>query len=254
MNMPTTTAAIGAATTADLHAFQHAFGAYLRGQAPCPAGLPPARGQIYQDLVRTNIQGFVDACLPVCRSLLGATTWDALIWDFIATHPLASPWFRDIPAQFVTYLDSPGLLERQALPPWLAALAHYEWMELEVDTRDTRATENPRHALNPSLALVCYTWPVHRIGPDWAPPPGAPEQLTCLALYRDAQDEVRFTELSPWTFRLLGLMAEDGQTADRALTQLALEIHHPAPAELIRQGHTQLRELQQLGLLHGEPA
>jgi uncharacterized protein len=95
---------------------------------------------------------------------------------------------------------------------------------------------------------------VHRIGPDWAPPTGTPAQPTCLALYRNPQDTVVFTELSPWTFRLLGLMAEEGQSADRALTQLALEIQHPSPAELIRQGHTQLRELQQLGLLHGAPA
>ena len=115
-------------------------------------------------------------------------------------------------------------------PPWLPELAHYEWIELDLqlrdDTPDDDTDGNPERefALAPLVRPLAYAWPVHRIGPAYRPttPPDAP---TLLLARRDAAGDVRFSELSPLVFRLLELLDERvhrtgtgvvGQLADEA--------------------------------------
>ncbi|MCZ7153692.1 HvfC family peptide modification chaperone, partial [Salmonella enterica] len=61
--------------------------------------------------------------------------------------------------------------------------------------------------LSPLAWPLAYRWPVHRIGPGWQPatPPAHP---TLLMARREADGEVRFSELTPLTFRLLQRLAE----------------------------------------------
>lgn len=66
---------------------------------------------------------------------------------------------------------------------------------------------------NPTLQLGIDPWPVHRIGPAFQPdtPDATP---TCLAVYRDQYDTLRFARLNPLSAHLLQLL-------QAALQQLA---------------------------------
>ena len=239
----------------EFQTFQQAFAKHLRDpqHAPRPAGVP-ARGMgVYRELVGNNLQGFVDSAFPVCRTILGEARWQRLGRRFLRDWPLRTPWFREIPREFVHFLvQTPGL----RLPRWLSELAHYEWVELAADIADA---PTPRHdaagdlrhgtvVLNPVLFNLAYAWPVHRIGPDWRPRKAA---ATHLLVYRDADDIVRFSETNPVTARLLVLLAETPQSGEAACRQIAAELQHTEPARLVDFGIELLEDLRRQEIVLG---
>lgn len=219
----------------DFQHFQHSFGRYLRDpqHTPRPAGLSARGCAVYQELVFSNLCGFLDSCFPVCRAILGESRWRRLNRTFLRDWPQHSPWFREIPQAFTRYLAEGEI--RQPLPRWFADLAHYEWTELVVDTLDCASPAARQDGdllageilVNPAMRLVSYDWPVHRIGPDYRPRRPVP---TVLAVYRDRQFEIRFSELNPLTLRLLALLRQPGTTGAAAVRQLAQESGHPVEA------------------------
>ena len=62
--------------------------------------------------------------------------------------------FREIPRHFVSYLQEGEI--RQPLPAWLGELAHYEWVELAVDTDPATV---PLPAPSPAAALFLFIKP-----------------------------------------------------------------------------------------------
>ncbi len=237
--------------------FQRDFGAYLRHPRGShrPADIPARPAGVYRELVFNNVCGFLDTCFPVCRSLLGETRWRRLNRAFVADWPLHTPWFREIPAEFVRYLSEGRI--RQPLPRWFPQLAHYEWAELAVDTMACAEPEpipagsllDTPAVLNPALMLLAYDWPVQRIGPDYRP---RKPEMTCLAVFRDARQQVRFSELSAMSLRLLALLQQADITPRQAIAQLANELVHPAPDTFLAQAHALLIELQAQGIVRGE--
>lgn len=239
-------------------AWQSTFGQRLRHgrRAPCPAGVPAGRMAVYEGLVFQRLRGFLDRCFPVARATLGEFRWTRLCRTFLRDWPCATPWFREIPQEFLAYLDSGAC--RQPLPRWFGELARYEWAELAVDVMDVTV---PPHrpdgdllggmpVVNPALLSLAFAWPVQRIGPDFRPRKPEPVHL---AVYRDAQDAVRFMALSPATARLLALL--DGARSGRtALEALALELGRPADVAFIDFGWHSLAELRGHGILLGARA
>ncbi len=198
----------------ELRKFQLEFGRYVRDPAAqsLPEHIPPRRARVYEELLFNNISGFINACFPVCRSLCSAEQWLGLRRDFFRDWRAQSPYFSQIPAEFLAFLEqNEALLER--LPPWFLALAHYEWVELDLDVRkadnavvplqDTRDPKALR--LNPVLHNLAYEWPVHKIRPDALPE--AP-QATFLVALRNAEHQVRFIEVNPATSMLINLLQE----------------------------------------------
>lgn len=244
---------------ADFQTFQRDLAAHLRAprQASRPAGVPARRAGVYRELVFNNLCSFLDPCFPLCRELLGEKRWRRLCRSFLRDWPLHTPWFREIPGEFVRYLGE--ATSAQALPVWLADLAHYEWAELAVDVMETgKIPANPAGdlmdeviVLNPALLNLAYRWPVQHIGPDYRP---RRMQATHLVVYRDAADTVRFSEISPLTARLLELLAAKACSGREALSRLAAEINHPQPAQLLAYGRELLAELCAQGILLGSRA
>lgn len=242
--------------SADFQQFQHAFARHLRDphHAPRPAGVPARRMAVYNELLFNNICGFVDTCFPVCRKTLGEARWRRLSRSFYRDWPLHTPWFREIPREFVRYLAEGNI--RPALPVWLAELAHYEWAELAVDVMEA---PTPAHdpagdllanpvALNPAQLNLAYAWPVHRIGPDYRP---RKPQPTCLVVYRNTDDAVQFSAINAVTGRLLNLLASTPTTGEAAIRQIAAELQHPAPKQLLAHGAALLDNLRQQGIILG---
>lgn len=235
--------------------FQHAFANHLRDprRAPRPVGVPARGMAVYQELVSNNLQGFVDSAFPVCRAILGEARWQRLGRRFRRDWSLRTPWFREIPREFMRFLaDTPGL----RLPRWLPELAHYEWVELAADIADTPIPPHDpagdlRHGtvvLNPVLFNLAYAWPVHRIGPDWRPRKG---EATQLLVHRDADDVVRFSETNPVTARLLALLAASPQSGQAAARQIAAELQHADPERLVDFAVELLADLRRQGIVLG---
>jgi len=229
--------------------FQRELAVHLRDprRVPRPEGTSARRVGVYRELVFNNLCGFVDACFPVCRSLLGDARWRRLCRGFLRDWPLHTPWFREVPREFVRYLNEGGVT--QPLPRWLAELAHYEWAELAVDVM---APQPPAFAapgdlldapvvVNPALMNLAYAWPVHRIGPAYRP---RRPQATHLVVYRDTDERVRFSEVMPLTARLIDLLVSESLSGRQAIQRLAGELNHPNPGQLLGFGAELLADLQ----------
>lgn len=241
--------------------YQTAFAARIRDPhaAPRPPGAPERRMRVYEKLLFNNMEGFLIACYPVTRKLLGVQTWKRTVRRFFAEHRCHSPLFRDIPRAFLDWMRT---RHTELFPdlPFLPEFMHYEWLELSVsvapDEIDLAAIEpdgdllEGRPALNPTARLACYRYPLHRIGPKFMP--GAPDgQAWCYLLHRDTADDVRFTVLNSASARLVELLRDERPRGREALAHVADELNHPQPDSLIEAGHHLLREMRQNGALLG---
>lgn len=232
------------------------FGHFLRDphHRPIPAGLPSRSARVYGDLLFNNIYHFLHACFPVSRRMLGDERWRGLGRAFFRDWSGQTPWFREVPMEFVGFILTAA--KQRRLPRWLPELVHYEWAELAVDVMACAMPPHRREGdlmanvvvTNPALMNLAYAWPVHRIGPDWRP---RNPEATCLAVYRDQEDEVRFCQLNPASARLLALCHETDLSGEQALMRLAQELRHPEPDALLRYGQQELRQMHEQGLILG---
>lgn len=241
----------------DFQRYQLAFTAHIRDprQQPRPPGVEARRMKIYNELLYNNVEGFLLACFPVLRKTLGAQRWKRLVRDFFARHRSHTPYFRQIPDEFVQFLQNEWA-QPDEYPPWTQALAHYEWIELvlSVSNRAPDREYDPAgdlmarpSVLNPVLANLRYDWPVHRIAPRRKIVP----QETFLLVYRDADDEVRFSEINAFTARLLTLLEDGTRSGHAALETLAAESRHPDPERMVQAGRDLLDNLRIRGAILG---
>jgi hypothetical protein len=84
-------------------AYQAAFAVRIRNPrgAPRPAGAPARRMRVYEELLFNNLEGFLLACYPLTRHILGERVWRRTAKRFFAEHRSHSPLFRDIPKAFL---------------------------------------------------------------------------------------------------------------------------------------------------------
>ena len=228
-------------------ALQYAFAAHIRDPQnnPPPTDVEDRRMKIYRELFFNNVQDFLASSFPVLRRITPNERWQALAQDYFSNHQAHSPYFLDIPKEFLTYLEH----EREAQPqdpPFLQELAHYEWVELALSVLD----EDPDYSqlnrdgdlleehpvVSPLAWALSYRFPVHRIGPDFLPDaPG--ESPTHLLVYRNRDDQIGFFELNPVSARLADLLLDPSNLSGRAaLEQIAVELQHPDPQKIISFG------------------
>jgi len=219
----------------DFQDYQREFTAHIRDPQGVsrPKGVPARRMKVYNALVYNNMEGFLLSCFPVCRKILGQRRWGRLVRTFFRDHVCHTPYFRQIPEEFLKYLQEEW--QRPAdMPPFLPELAHYEWMELELDTSD-RDTNPPAHdpdgdllagqpLLNSVLRVLAYRWPVHRLSPRYRPMQ-PPEAATFILAFRDTALTVRFVVINSASARLLNLFQEHPElTGADAVSRLAQEM------------------------------
>lgn len=236
-----------------LVAFQLAFGKHVRNslQHPCPPDITPRRARIYQELLFNNVCGFLNTCFPVSKSVIDAEQWTALARKFFTQWRCHTPYFSQIPQEFVTYVATLALPDE--LPVWLPELLHYEWVELDVElhmdtpTPITREhTDKATLSVNPTLRNLVYQWPVHRISRQFLP---TNAETTCLLVYRDQDFRVHFMAINPLTSRMIALAASRCYTPDSLLDALLTEIQHPQPDQIKLFGRAQIEEFIHLGIL-----
>jgi hypothetical protein len=238
--------------------YQQAFCAYARNPRtePRPPGVSARRIAIYAELLFNNMESTLSRCFPVCRKVLGVRRWQRLVREFFATHRCATPLFRQIPEEFLHWLDEAAPLD---LPPFLPQLAHYEWVELAVAVSDAPQPSGWEAELDlldnipvltPALMLLSYDWPVQKISPRFKPNEPLPEPLWLL-VFRDTADEVRFNEINPVSAELIRLLQTGTLTGRAALTEIARTLGHEDAAPITTFGHRLLQELHERGAILG---
>lgn len=213
---------------------------------------------IYRRLLFRNIEGFLANSYPVLRKVTSDDDWEAMARDYFQRHQARTPLFPRMPQEFLEYLQN----ERDAAddPPWLAELAHYEWMETAtaIDPRDIdwQGVDTDRDMLAgvPVLNLlatpVAYQWPVHQISPDYLPRE-VPDQPTYLVIYRNVDDRVHFLELNPVSARLIELIHSQPDTGQNLLEGIAAELKHPNPEVVVSGGADILGTLRARNIILG---
>jgi len=246
----------------DFQHYQRIFTARIRDprSQPRPPGAPAQRMRAYEALIYNNLESFLLACFPVCRKLLGKTRWTRLVRAFLRDHVSATPYFREIPAEFLGYLHTIAPIEAD-LPGWLSELAHYEWVELALDTSDADHILPPYdeqgdllngHPLpNPVMRVLAYRWPVHRLAPRFKPT-APPAESTLISAYRGRDLRVHFLLLNPASARLLNLLQDKSlPTGEAATRRLAEEMDYADLPSLMLFAHTVLHHWRDVGVLLG---
>jgi len=242
----------------DFAAKQREFVAYIRDSEnnPPPDDVPLPRIDMYRELLFNNINNFLSSNFPVLRQLFNDGEWCAIARDFYAKHTCISPYFSQIPEEFIAYLKT----ERNNTNdfPFMLELAHYEWVEMAVAIakEEQPITTSPQEVLgehtlrlSPLAWPLAYHYPVHKIAPSFLPIE-APAQPTFLIVYRNQLDEVHFLEITPVTYRLLELLQDETPaTATDYLKQIATEMQHPQPELLINGGLQILQGLVEKGIV-----
>lgn len=209
-----------------------------------PAGAQARRMNVYNALLYHNLESSLLACFPVSRQTLGKRKWQSLVRAFFATHRCHTPFFRRIPEEFIQYLES----RSDGAPPWLRHLAHYEWVELALDTSaqeiDRAAFDEAgdlmhgRPALNPVRFLLHYPFAVHKISPRSVP---KQEEPTHFLVFRDLRDRVHFVVLNSFSARLVQLLEPGQLSGHKALSSIAVE-HPGLDAQAVYAGGMQTLE------------
>ena len=240
--------------------YQLAFSAHLRDplHQPRPLNVPVKRMAVYKEIVFNNLFESISACFPVTQKVLGKRAWLNLVRGFLRDHSANTPIFREIPEEFLIYLNT-----QTDIPPYLVSLCHYEWIELFVASSATSATEldmsvcpitcaddliEYRPAFISTMQILNYDYAVQRISPRHKPK----EKLsTQLLVYRDVEFAVQFVELNHVTYRLIELLQQESTTGKQALTRIAGELSHPQPESVLQFGLEILQDLKTQGIIIG---
>ena len=87
-------------------AFQTALADYARGAAQAPEGVDIGRLGVYRRLLLNNLKSFIDLCFSASGSFAEAGLWQDLQRRFLLEARPQSPFFNDIPKQFLDYVRS----------------------------------------------------------------------------------------------------------------------------------------------------
>lgn len=237
---------------------QRTLGRYLRDPEHCapPVEMDVARAEVYRDLVFANLSQLLSGTFPVLIRILGDARWRVLVRGFLRDHRARTPKFAEIAEEFVGFL---ARIPSGDWPGFMVELAHYEWVEMALQQSDAEPLpassaglllERPLQ-ISPLAWPLAYAWPVQQVGPDFQPqtPPAQPT----LLLVRRAEDwSVKFSQLSPLTWRLLQRIEEFPALDGRAQLQgLALEAGAADMPVFMASGLALLQQLHGEGVVGG---
>ncbi|MDG2364413.1 MAG: putative DNA-binding domain-containing protein [Methylococcaceae bacterium] len=240
---------------------QAAFTDYLRNPQVCPVpeGVIPERIDIHRELMFNNISSFLETSFPILRSIIEDNAWKGLCQDYFLVHHSKTPYFSEIPEEFLFYLQEERV-PRADDHPFILELAHYEWVEMalaisldeqpKVDDQLTQKPLTTEIALSPLAWPLAYQYPVHLISSTFKPQ-CPPETATFLLVYRSSDLEVNFIEMTPLTFRLLQLLQQQSVwLLDDCLNGLAREFVDFKPGVIYNGGLDVLQELAARGIVY----
>ncbi len=243
----------------DFKAKQDEFSAYIRDpfNNPRPVDVKQERIDTYRELFFNNINSFLSSNFPVIKTILDEEQWFKLAQDFFSNHCSKTPYFSEIPEEFIGFLQSER--KNKSDYPFLLELAHYEWIEMALSISKDEVIANAKNAItalpqgklsvSPLAWSLAYQYPVHKISPTYLPQK-APEHPSYLLVYRNIADEVNFIETPAITFRLLQILQENEDiSCEACLKQIAQESGHPEPKTIIESGLQTVKDLVEKNII-----
>jgi hypothetical protein len=249
----------------DFQKKQYAFAAHIRDpdNNPPPADIEDRRMAVYRELFFNNLLKLLSGTFPVLKKLHTADQWRAMIRQFMVSHHAQTPYFLEIPKEFLAFLEHEYESDAGDFP-FLLELAHYEWAELALTVSeesnddlsvDTEADLLAGIPVKSRLAWqLAYRFPVHRISESFQPLE-ADAQPTFLVIHRSPEDDLGFMELNPVTARLLELIADNSENTGADLVNLlAAEINYSDTDALMLHAQAAMDEMRAAHILLGAAA
>lgn len=246
----------------DFQKKQYAFAAHIRDpdNHAAPDDVEDRRMAIYRELFFNNLHSLLSQTFPVLKKLHKRDRWRSIVREFMAQHEAQTPYFLEIPAEFLAFLQNEYNARNDDFP-FLAELAHYEWVELALsvaeEENDVTGIDPLGDLLSgvPVRSALCWTFsyrfPVHRINSRYQPDE-PPPQPTILAVCRKANDDMDFMELNPITARLLELVGDNTEMSGRdLLLQLSGEISYADAEALVSHGADAMQQMLAAEILLG---
>jgi len=223
--------------------FQEAFTRHIRNPEKYkkPASIPASRMKVYNQLLFNSVEDCLSACFPILKSILKETKWKKLVRAFFEKHQAHSPLYREIPKEFVDYLLKLKKIPT-SYPAFLLDLAHYEWKELDLFLAPDQKIKS---SLNPIHELLEYDYPVHQINSKNKPKP----QKSYYFMFRNSEDEIESLALNAVSTRLIQILKKGRKTQEAALRQIARELKHPRPEEVLENGKRLLKDWKEKGII-----
>lgn len=211
---------------------------------------------MYRELFFNNIAGLLGGNFPVIRRTLDEVM-DGAFGALLCRARSRTPLFPEIAREFIRFLEARE--DTSGDPPWLAELAHYEWIELAVQVDDSPL---PAHdpdgdllegvpVVSPWIRTQAYRWPVHTSGLSHRPmtPPAEPTLLLGAPATPTA------THASPrsprWCTACWSWRAPAGAAVAPACRLWLKEAGIPATDAFLAEGTAMLRRMREEGTLLG---
>ncbi len=238
------------------------FAAHIRNPKTSdrPQGVEARRMQIYIDLFYNNIENFLSNNFPIAKQVIAGSQWDHLAREYVHKHVAHSPYFLEIPEEFIAFLDNRE--NKGDLPAFFRELCHYEWVELALDVSELEISEDgidPQGDLLAAMPIVSplawslgYRYPVHQIGEHFQPTETNEEIAFYYVVYRNRKDEVGFVESNVVTARMLQLLMESELTSGAVVLDIiAGELAGLNPEQVVQGGLQTLEKFRALDIILG---
>lgn len=203
---------------------QQQFAQHIRDGVPGGLGaISPERMAVYRRLFWGNIEGYLSKILCQTAACVGEERWQKLLQKFFAEAEMTSPIYRDLPAEFIAWASGQITV---GFPPYWLELAHFEALQTAlVFVPDVMAPT----WLQP-CAVAGYSYPVHQWQAGVVLQPGA----SFVAVYRTAEDKVKWLVLTPVQARFVELAQQTGLSLDEVTAQLKRELPQADTATVVQ--------------------
>lgn len=237
---------------------QQQFMAHIQDpkQNSAPVDIEDRRLAVYRELFFNNVVGFVSSAFPVLRTFYTEQSWHSLVRQFYANYVCHSPYFIQISEHFLQYLQQ-QYQPTATDPIFMLELAHYEWSELYLATKQQPTAVKTLAAgavlttplqFSALALLLAYPYPVHQISQSFVST--APAENQYYLLYRDPEDQVKFVLINQLTALLLQLIVQaPGLTAPALLLQLQQQLPQINQQQLQQGASTILQQFAELGVI-----
>ena len=176
--------------------YQHRFAQAIR-EGEAADGLPQERLNVYIRLIRNNIHSFIDRCYTETLQYFDSEEWGRLKEGFVRDARAQTPYFQEIPGEFLQYCQSLPLSDG------ILALMDFEYTQLlaEVaqisDIPNIYYSNDIKYTLSPAAFIRRYRYDVidSLQEVDWG-----------LLIWRDSEDNVMYQTLDDFEAMLLEMM------------------------------------------------
>lgn len=173
----------------------------------------------YRRLVFNVHYGILSQAFPIAQKVLG-DKWRPLIDEFLAQSESKEEEVWKMPRLLFDYVQVNPLGLKNDYP-WIEDLLLFEWTEIEIHAQPN--VETPKYqtqidttrplVINPYLKILQLQYPVHR---DKIETCEKLDKPIPLAVARDNQNRVRFSELNSFSLLILEAMQEGHSVLDIA--------------------------------------